>query len=347
MKLSNLTLAALFIAANLFISCSESKQPAKSMDQIRNEEGLPVTIMEINKGAFSNNISFFSKLEGFKEAVVTSMVGGEVENIHARVGQSVGENQIIISFPTNLPAVQYEQARSALNIAKKTYDRMKNLLESGDIAQQAFDGAETQYNVAKRNFEAVKQMVNVDAPFSGVITDIFVKDGDNVGPGAQLFKIAQLHKIRAKLWVTSKEINQIRPGMPAEFDWNGKTYSGKISEISMALDPMRQAFSVDAIFDNVRKELPSGITVEVKVLTKDNTSSIVIPRNIVSDNADGSHFVFVELNGKAAKRTVVLGEQYGVNVEVLSGLNEGDKIIDCCKNLLEEGKKIKIVDKNI
>jgi multidrug efflux pump subunit AcrA (membrane-fusion protein) len=76
---------------------------------------------------------------------------------------------------------------------------MSALLKSGDIAQANFDGAETQYLVAKQNFESLKQLVEIEAPFSGVITNIPIKVGDKVKSGDNLLTIAKTATMIAKI----------------------------------------------------------------------------------------------------------------------------------------------------
>ena len=182
----------------------------------------------------------------------------------------------------------------------------------------------------------------IEAPFSGTLVDVKVNVGDNVKNEAPLFTIAQLHKMRVKIWITEKEIGQIKKGLTAEMDFGGKTYKGKIVEISLALDPAKQAFFAEVEFDNSKRELKSGVTVEIKVLIYQNPKAIIIPRNIVM-NDEGGQYIFIEKDGKAEKKYLMNGQDSGIYFEISSGLQVGDNLITHGGSQLTNGAKVKVI----
>lgn len=332
----------LLMLAFLFLSCGSKKEEAKSLEQIQSEEGIPVKIEPITKKVFQKNLTFYSKLTGVKESTKSALIGGKIERVIARVGERVAKDQIIVEFDPTNPGIQYEQAKSAFEIAEKTYLRTKALLEAGETSQSSFDGAETQYLVAKRNYEAVKQVLFIQSPFNGVVVDIKVKDGDNVKNEAHLFTVAQLHKMRAKLWATENEIIQIKKRMKVTAVYLAETFTGRVIEVSLAADPYKQAFYAEVEFDNPRSKLTSGVTLEFKVLIYENPNAIIIPRNIILKDDNGM-FVFVEKNSTAVKKYITNGVDSGADYEVRAGLSSGDKLIIQGANLLEDGKKVKVI----
>ncbi len=326
----------------LFQSCGKEKVNAKSMEEIRAEEGVPVKVEVIQYQPFQKYISFFAKLNGIKEATKGAMVGGKIEKIKTKVGDYVKKDQVVIEFAEDNPGLQYIQAQNAFENSEKTYQRMKVLLEAGETSQANFDGAETQYLVAKRNYEALRQMLFIESPFNGTIVDIKVNEGDNVKSEAHLFTIAQLTKMRAKVWASEKEINDIKKGMGAEIEYDGKVYQGKVVEVSMAADQYKQAFYAEVEFDNSKLSLKSGVTADVKILTYKNDNAIVIPRNLVMTDEKGG-YVFLENNGKAEKRYVSNGKDSGINYEIRNGLSVGDNLIIEGAALLDNGIKVKLI----
>ena len=339
------TIVAIILFAGTFIllqSCGKDDQTEKSMTQIQQDEGIPVKVSEVKLQPFEKYLSFYSNLTGIKEATRGAIVGGKIEKINFKVGDFIKENQVVVQFPTDHLAAQYEQAKSAFEIAEKTYERMKALLKAGETAQANFDAAETQYLVAKSNFQAAKDMIFIDAPFDGYLVDLKVNEGDNVKSEAHLFTIAQLYKMKAKVWVTDKEINFIKKGMNAEITYNNKTYNGKVTDVSLGIDPMRQAFYAEIEFPNPKMELKNGLTVEPKILVYQNKNAIIIPRNLVQNDEKGT-FVFVEQNGKALKKYITNGMDSGIEYEVTKGLNKGDKLITQGSTQLTDGAKVNVI----
>lgn len=326
-----------------FLGCGNKKEEtAKSMEEIRKEEGIPVKIEKVAYKPFQKYVSFYSKLTGIKESTKGALIGGKIEKINAKVGDYVKENQVVVQFDTDNPALQYEQAKSSYDNSKKNYDRIKSLLEAGETSQANYDGAETQYLVSKRNYESLRQMLFIESPFDGRIVDLKVNDGDNVKNEAYLFTVAQTNKMRAKLWVTEKEISLIKKGMKSIALYNGKEYPGRITDVSLGIDPAKQSFYVESEFDNSGNELMNGVTVEIKVLVYENPEAIIIPRSLMMID-DKGHYLFTENNGKAVKVYAENGRESGIYYEISKGLKPGDKLIVTGVDQLDEGTIVKVI----
>lgn len=335
-----ITAAALFLIA--LTGCGEEQESVKSMEQIQQEEGIPVQFEVVEYQQFEKHQSYFSKLSGIKEATKGAPLGGKIQKINFKVGDYVKEDQIVIEFPEDHPGAMYEQSKSAYENSAKTYERMKALLAAGETSQANFDGVETQYIVNKRNYEAARKLIFIEAPFSGTLVDVKVKEGDNVNGDAPLFTIAQLNKMRAKIWITEKEIGEIKKGMTAVMNFGGKDYYGKVVEISMAVDPYKQAFFAEVEFNNPGNELKSGVTVDIKILVYEKSQAIIVPRNLVMNDNNGQ-YVFIIKDETAEKRYISNGTDSGIYYEVSQGLNVGDKLITRGAAQLSGGEKVKVI----
>lgn len=322
----------------LFTYCQKNNQS----NQQNNNNAIPVRVEEIKYKSFEKYLTFFSKLSGIKEATKGSNIGGKIKKINFKVGDYVKERDIVVEFDTYTPAVQYEQAKTAYENLKKNYERMKKLLQAGETSQANFEAIETQYLVAKRNYEAAKQVLFIDAPFDGIIVDIKVNVGDVVDNEIPLFTVAQINKMRSKIWVSEKEVNQFKKGMKVITEYNGEKFVGKVVEISMAVDPSKQAFFVQVEFDNPHRILKSGVVVELKVLIYKNPNAVIIPRNLVNKD-DKGNYVFVINNNKAEKRYITIGMETGLDYEILGGLNPGDFIVTKGFAQLDEDTFVNII----
>lgn len=332
----------LFLALLLLAGCGSENSDTKSSEDIRNEEGFPVKVEEIKYQPFEKYLTFFSKLTGVKEATKGAMVGGNITKVNAKIGDYVKEGQVIIQFDTDNPALQYNQAKTTFENAEKNYVRLKALYDAGETSLAAFEGAETQYLVSKRNFESLKKMLFIESPFDGYIVDLKVNPGDGVKSEVPLFTVAQLFKMRSKIWVSEKEIVQFKKGMTAITEFGGQRFVGKIVEIALAVDPARQAFYVEVEFDNSKGILKSGLTNEIKILTYENPKAIILQRNLIMNDENGS-YVFVNADGKASKRYIGNGNDSGILYEIKSGLNPGDMLIIKGASQLEDGSKLNVI----
>jgi RND family efflux transporter MFP subunit len=233
------------------MSCGgEGTKSGNKKNDSENETLTAVTVENLQTRHFKVYLNYYSKLRGIKEATVGALIGGRIEKINFGVGESVKEKDVIVQFPLDAPASMYEQTKSAFENSEKNYERAKVLLESGETSQSTFDGLKTNYLVDKRNFETQKQMLFVEAPFDGVISEMKVKVGDNVQSKDPLFTVAQLSKMVTKIWATEYEIRNIKRGMRAEIESGNKKYFGRVIEVSLVADPNKQSFYEEIKFDN-------------------------------------------------------------------------------------------------
>ncbi len=336
-------MAAVMCGALVLSSCEkEQKEPPMSMEQLHNANGLPVTVEKITTSGFSKKLSFYSTLRGIKEATLGAPIGGKIEKINVKVGDYVKEDQIVVQFPTDSPSMQYEQAKVAFENSEKTFKRMKALLESGEISQQVFDNTETQYLVNKRNYETIKQALFVEAPFDGIVTNVALNEGDNIKSETPILSIAQLNTLKTKVWLSDTEVNQIKTGMVAKTKWLGESFTGKVTEVSLSKDKRQQAFYAEIQFPNGNRKLKSGLTLDIDVVSETADSIFVLQRNYVLDEG-GKKYIYIENNGVAERREVKTGNESGIEIEILEGLKEGDHLINCCFNKLEDGMKVQVV----
>ncbi len=338
-----ISILTLVLLAVVFSGCSgDDKKESKSLEQIQKEEGIPVVVEKVTPQRFEKSLTFFGKFKGERETIVGAMIGGRIEKINFRPGDKVKKDDVIIEFPKDSPASQYQQAKSAYENSKKTYERMKALFEQGEIARAQFDGVETKYLVDKRNFETMKDMIELDAPYDGTITELMVHEGDNVKAKTALFTIAKLNKMKIRIWLSDSERMQIKKGMKAIATIDGKSFAGKVYELSLSVNPMKEAFYADLIFDNRKGEILAGTTADVKIITYENDAAIVVPRNLAKKEGD-KYFVFLADGNKAKKQYVTVKNESGIYYEIGNGLKDGDSLIVKGTARLEDGTKIKPV----
>lgn len=341
--LSKIILFSLVLSVYFLSGCDGNEtEKNKTMEQLQREEGIPVKVVTVEPTNFNRYLSFYSTLSGFKESVAGAPIGDRIEKILVSVGSYVKEKQVVMKFPTDNPSLQYEQAKAGFDNTEKTYLRTKALYEAGETSQANFEAIETKYKVEKRNIEAMEQALFVQAPISGKIVEIYIDEGTSVKAETPLFKVAQTDRLRAKFFANDKEVRQLKVGMPAEIEYMGKSYVGRINEISMAMDTYRKGFSVEALFDNPKQELTAGLTVDLKIKTYSKPNTIVVPRNIIQ-NENGKLFVYAIKDEKAEQKFVTTGEEEGINTEIVSGLQKGDVLVLEGGSKLEPGKKVKII----
>ena len=338
-KLQKYALLALALA---MYACSNEQKDTRSMAQIYSEEGVPVSVRDVREEMFVVKKSYNAALTGIEESSAYANIGDKVEKVFVKVGDYVEKDQKLLSFPTNSPSAQYFQAKVGYDNAKVNYDRIANLYQTGGISKQQLDNAKAGLEVAAANWDAAQQSVIVKAPISGYVTKVNVRESDNVKKEAELFTISRMNKMKARVWISEKDAPDVVRGIPARAVWNGIELTGKVVEVDMALNQMRQAFGAAIEFDNPGKIVKFGVTVDVFIETYRNSNAVVVQANdLVREN--DNYFVYVVNDGIAEKRSVKTGKRYELNVEITEGLNPGDTVVVEGQMLLSPQAKVKII----
>ena len=258
---------SIIVTALFFQGCGDANSDSKSMDQLYAENGVPVRVAEVSYQPFSAGASYDAVLSGIEESAAFSMVSDKIEKIYFKVGDYVKKDAVVMKFPTDNPTAKYYQAKVAFEHAESSFARVENLYASGGISRQERDNAKTQFEVAKADWEAVQKSVLAEAPIDGIITQIAVRESDNVQKEDMLFTVSKTKKLKAKIWVTEKDIANVNRGAGASALWQDKTLSGKVVQVDLALNRARQAFGVELEFDNPGDKVKCGVTAEIMVNT--------------------------------------------------------------------------------
>ena len=326
------------------MSCSNEEIESKSMEQIYKEEGVPVKIQKIAISTFEKSLNYSGILTGITQSSAHAAFGDEVEKVHVKVGDYVKKDQLLVSFPTDAPSAQYNQAKVAFESIEKTYKRMQTLLEKGAISQQDFDNVETQYEVTNANWDLVRKMVKVLAPISGYVTKVNVNETDNVRGEAELIVISNTEKLKSRIFVTEKDYPKLKKSQVVKACWNGNIVTGEIVQIDRTKDMMKQGFGVMVQFDNPGYRLPSGITAELDIIIESNPNAIVLDKKYITTEGQ-KNFVFTENKGKSSKKEVIIGNRNELKYEILDGVNRGENLIIEGHKMVKNNQKVKVLNR--
>lgn len=325
-----------------FSSCTREKKEAKSIEQIYKEEGVPVRVVTVSLSQFKTVLSFNSILTGFKESTAYASMGDKVEKILVKIGEFVKKDQVLVMFPTDSPSARYYQAKVAYENARTAFERIDSLYKSGGISLQDRDNARARFMVSKADWDIVRQMVSVRAPISGYVTKIHVSETDNIKREMPLVTISNTERTKASIWISEDEIFDIEKDMPATATWKGNLIKGNVVQVDTAMNLMKKAFRALVEFYNPENLIKAGTTVDVRITTSIKPNAVVAERKNILKEQD-EYFVYVVKDGMAEKRKVIPGKQQMLDVEILEGLNPGEKLVVEGQMLLKHGSKVKVV----
>lgn len=354
----------IILSTFLFLSCGKDKK-----ENVENEAAIPVQISSKMENTNSPFVTASGKIEAENNATISTRMMGYITKIHVKVGQKVGIGQLLVSINnTDLKAKKAQadasilQATSAYNNAKKDYDRFVALFAQQSASQKELDDMTSRYEMAKANLEASKQMrnevvaqfnySNLTAPFSGEITNTFVKEGDMANPGMPLLSLEGNGKMQVTAMITEANINDIKKGMTVKVNVKSLNLevTGIVSEVSGSATNTGGQYLVKINLDKADKNILSGMFVNIQfpiqhsISTESKTENdkVLVPESALVKKGQLIGIYVVSNDKEAILRWLRIGKTFGNQVEVLSGLTNDEIYIISADGKLYNGVKVSI-----
>ena len=314
-----------------------------------------VTTFEAKEQRFDHFLELQGDVTTKQNVLIYPEMSGTLQRVYVKEGQKVGKGQLLASIDDGGLYSQLAQMKTQLDLAKTTFDRQKRLWDQNI-------GSEIQYLEAKTLYEAQESAVaqmrsqvdksSIRAPFSGIIDDVIKDQGTVVapGPGSEVFRIVNLSNMYIKVEVPESHLPNVTPGKEAKvyFPVLGDSVITKIRQTGNFINPANRAFTVEIPVPGKDGKVKPNLTAKVMINDYTNEKAILIPQSIVSENAQGEQYVYLiaadsSSSESVAKKTIITtGKTQGDYVEVLSGINNGDGIIDEGARSIRDGQKVKI-----
>jgi membrane fusion protein, multidrug efflux system len=307
-----------------------------------------VQTTKINKDANNFGITLPSTVQGINEAQIYARANGYVKKWYKDIGTNVKKGDLLAELDIPEVEKQVEEASTNYELAKKAYERWKNLLEQDAVSQQEFDeklNAFRQTDAVLKRLQKQFEFREVRAPFDGIITKRNINVGDlvnsgNSGVASSLFSISQNKQLKLYAYVPQNMSDLVTVGTPVEVSLNENPdakIKAKVSKIASAVDTSTRTMQVEILLPEKTSLLP-GLYVEVNFKLR-NDHRIVIPTKTLLFAVNGINVAVVN-NGVVQLKKVVLGIDYGQNVEIKSGISPEDEIILNPPDSIQDGQKV-------
>lgn len=229
---------------------------------------------------------------------------------------------------SNVPAVEYEKARSEVN-------RLRGLLESERIER---DRNLAMLEDACKKLEAQMKNSEIRSPMDGLLTAIKTIDGELVADRSELFTVSS-RKNYVRGEVDEEDVGEVKVGMEAVlqvYAFRTRQFGAKVSAIQPAADPETQRYTVVLDLENPPENLMAGMTGEMNIITGTHENVLIVPtRALVVDQA------LIVKNGMIQSRTVKVGYRTLDFSEIVAGLSEGDRAVLSDQDKLRPGRHVR------
>lgn len=271
-------------------------------------------------------------LQAVRQTVVKAKVAGDIAGLDVREGEPVRAGQVVAHIRS--PDLEsriidrqgaLESARAQLGLAEKTRAMNVRLLSDKFISQNAFDGTESSYNVARGNVKSAEAQLQlaknaladaeVVAPLTGIVAKRHVQTGEKVAVEAPILSIVDLRDLEVQAMVPAIDVPELSSGMPVELRVDGfgdRSFRGRIDRINPSTEPGTRAIVVYVSLPNPDAALRNGMFATGRIALAASAPTPTLPLAAVRSDA-GQSFVWTIDGGKLARRVVITGRRDEAN----------------------------------
>jgi RND family efflux transporter MFP subunit len=307
-------------------------------------------------------------VQAFVEAPIYARTNGYLKAWRTDIGTEVKKGQLLAEIDAPEVDQQLSQAQADLqtaraneNLSSSTNKRWQGLLSTESVSRQdadekagdaaakkaAVDSAAA--NVARlRDLESFKRVV---APFDGIVTarntDIGALINAGQSSGSELFRVADIQRLRIYVQVPEAYAAVAKPGLEAQLKFAeqaNKTFVARTVRTSNALDPTLRTLQVELQLDNANRDVLPGAYAEVHFKLTGNAEALRLPANTVLFRSAGLQVATVDGTKHVKLKSIVQGRDFGNTIEVLSGIEADDRVVVNPPDSITDGASVRIVE---
>jgi len=321
---------------------------------------IPVKVKEAKYETFKHFIEVLGSIEAIEDANISPEIGGQINKIHIHEGQRINKGQLLVTLKTEVTKSAIQEVKTGLDLAKKLYDKQKSLWDQKIGSEMQFLEAKNAYEQSEarlKTLQAQLEMSNIKAPFTGIVDEIFQKEGELAAPGFRILQLVNLSKLKiiakvSEVYLPSiykgKKIDVLIPSYPDD------VLRASVFRTGNVVNPANRTFKVEVRLDNKNEKYKPNMLALLRINDLTIEEAIKVPSNIIKKDiakteiGDFKEFLFISEEADsvlvAKKVFVVTGENYKNESVIVEGVELGEKIIVEGFNTVSSGTKIRIIN---
>jgi RND family efflux transporter MFP subunit len=327
---------------------------------------VTVTTVRPTESQADSELVLPGNVTAYMEAPIYARTSGYLKSWYTDIGARVHKGDLLAEIDTPEVDRQLDQARADLdtavansNLAQTTNVRWQGLAtkqavskqdadeKAGDAAAKLATEASARQNL--KRLEDLRGFQRVVAPFDGIVTarntDVGALINAGEASGAALFTLADIHVLRVYAQVPEPYAAATRAGLPAELHFSehpSNSYVARTVRTSNALDPASRTLQVELQLDNQSGQLYPGSYAEVHFKLPSERKTLRVPSNTILFRDTGIQIATVDPANAVKLKTVTEGRDFGQTIEILDGLEPGDRVIVNPPDSIEDGLKVRV-----
>jgi RND family efflux transporter MFP subunit len=308
-----------------------------------------VSIVTVQKKKFKHYFNTQGSVISKEMAFLRPELSGVVHTLNIEEGDYVKKGQLIITVSTDVLVAQLAEINEQVFFMEYLFEKQKNLFNEGLSTEIQLKEVENNFNRIKKSKNTLLtqlEKAKVVAPFSGFIEKVMVQIGESVSPMVSVCHLVSTDDLYVVADVSETLLSKISKNNPLEVYFpslNLKLEALKINRIGKIVNPINRTVKIETRLPSSKKLIPN-LMAELKINHYSKDSAICLPSRLILKDSDGNTYVkLLDNKNKVLICPIILGNSEKSEVEIISGLKEGAKIIDNGKSTVLEGQEVEII----
>jgi membrane fusion protein (multidrug efflux system) len=334
--------------AALQTEITELDEAIAKLDTVK-EQAL-VSVFKVKDTIFNSYLEVQGNVDTKENLIIYPQYSGTLLTLNVTAGQKISKGQVIGKIDDGGLSQQVAQLQTQAALAKTTFERQKRLWDQKIGSEIQFLQAQTNMISQQKAVSQIKAQLAktvITAPISGVVDEIITERGQVVAPGQGIVRIVNLSNMYVSTAVPESYIGKLKVGTTVDVTLTslGKKYVGKIRQIANNINPANRSFNIEVSVPNTDNLLRPNQVAQLKIIDYTSNDALVLPSNVVQEDAKGAKFVYVVTDikgstGVAKKVIVKTGQTAGNYTEITNGLSADDTVVTEGGTTLSEGMKV-------
>jgi membrane fusion protein, multidrug efflux system len=315
----------------------------------RNSAPPAVTTAVVRSERLTQKLEALGNARANESVDISSKISNIVTAVRFRDGERVRVGQVLVQLDDATARADVAAAQAAVTESESQFNRSRELLNTQALSKSQFDQLEATLKSNRARLQAAQARLEdtvIRAPFSGRVGLRRVSVGTLISPGDVITTLDDTSVIKLDFSVPETFLASLREGLSVRATapaFPGRTFAGKVASIDSRVDVNTRSVTVRALLANEDGALKAGMFLNV-ALSKDERQTLVIPEEALTPEAE-KQFVFLVADGKVQRREVRIGGRSPGNVEILGGLQAGDRVIVEGTQKVRDGAPVNAIDR--
>ena len=310
-----------------------------------------VVITEVTMEKSSGDLHYSGSIEAFQTIPLTFQTTGTILRVLVNAGDAVHKGQLLATVDKSDAQSMYELTNSKYLQAKDAYNRLKEVHDNGSLPEIKWVEMESNLQQAQSSLAIAKNNLkksNLYSPDNGIIGKRNIEPGmSSLGNPIAPLELVKIETVYVKISVPENEIGKIKKGLKASFRVSAlddKIFNGVVTNVGVVADQISRTYEVKITVKNPGLQLKPGMVCDVNLGITATKEVLIVPYQAVDKDLINNSFVFVADTAKKTvrKRIITIGKYQNDNIEVLSGLALGEKVVSEGKQKLSDNSKISL-----